>query len=63
MKPRRRASGDKPREHRIPIALNDQEYKLLIDAAHASGGIPPSTFIANVCLKEADKIMAKTRPK
>jgi uncharacterized protein (DUF1778 family) len=63
MKPRtRRASGGVPRNHRVPIAFSDQEYTLLAEAAHRSG-ISPSTFIALSSLKEADKIVAKQKPK
>ena len=56
MKPRIRGKSPTPRNISLPIRLNDDEYTLIIDAAHAAG-VTPSTYIAIETLKQAAKLM------
>lgn len=58
MKPRTRTPGE-PRTNVIPIRFSNSEYTLLINAAHEKG-ITPSTFIAEISMREAARIIGKT---
>lgn len=54
MKPRTRTPGNGPRKQVIPIRFNDEEYQLLVNAAHLKG-VLVSTYIANTVMRAATK--------
>lgn len=58
MKPRIRARSTEPRKHSLPIRFNDSEYQLITDAA-AREGITPATFMAEVALKQAERVLKR----
>jgi uncharacterized protein (DUF1778 family) len=62
MKSRIRAPGGEARKNTLHIRFNDTEYQLLIDAAYAIG-VTPSTFVAEISLGEAARILKKQAKK
>lgn len=60
MKSRIRAPGGEARKKSLAIRFNDAEYQKLIDAAYILN-ITPSTFLAEMGLREATSILKKAK--
>ena len=58
MKSRIRAPGGKPRHNTIHIRFNDEEYQTLINAGNIMN-ITPSTFVAEISMREAARLLKK----
>lgn len=58
MKARIRAPGGEARKNTVHIRFNDTEYQMLIDAGYISG-MTASTYVAEISLREAARLIKK----